>query len=68
MVKCTGVSKPYSMANIYFRFYDFLPKCFRARLVPLFDFLGPNLNFFSLTVCTLEQYLKNGSENTVLLP
>ena len=30
--------------------------------------LGPKLNLFSLTVCTLEQYLTNGSEKTVLLP
>ena len=27
-------------------------------LQPLFDFLGPKLNFFSLTVCKSEQYLK----------
>ena len=38
------------------------------KLIPLFDFLGPKLNFFLLTVCRSEQYLKNGSENTVLLP
>ena len=30
--------------------------------------LGPKLNFFSLTVCRLEQYLTNGSEKIVLLP
>ena len=30
--------------------------------------LGLKLNFFSLTVCRLDQYLTNGSENTVLLP
>ena len=29
---------------------------------------GAKVNFFSLTICTLEQYLKNGSENAVLLP
>ena len=29
---------------------------------------GPKQNFLSLTVCTLEHYLKNGSENTFLLP
>ena len=34
----------------------------------LFDFLGPKLNFFSLTVCKSEHFLKNGSEKTVLLP
>ena len=38
------------------------------KLIPLFDFLGPKLNFFSLTVCKSEQYLKNGREKTVLLP
>ena len=38
------------------------------KLIPLFDFLGPKLNFFSLTVCKSEQYLKNWSEKTVLLP
>ena len=38
------------------------------KLIPLFDFLGPKLNFFSFTVCRSEQYLKNGSEKTVLVP
>ena len=38
------------------------------KLIPLFDFLGPKLNFFSLTVCRSEQYLKNGSQKTVLVP
>ena len=32
------------------------------------DFLSPKQNFYSLTVCRLDQYLLNGSENTVLLP
>ena len=31
-------------------------------------FLGPKHNFYSLTVCRLDQYLPNGSENTALLP
>ena len=31
------------------------------------DILRPKLNFFSLTVCTLDQYLPNGSEKTGLL-
>ena len=30
-------------------------------------FLRPKLHFVSLTVCTLEQYLTNGSENKVVL-
>ena len=32
------------------------------------DLLSPKQNFFSLTVCWLDQYLLNSSENTVLLP
>ena len=32
------------------------------------DLLSPKQNFYSLTVCRLDQYLLNGSENTVLLP
>ena len=31
-------------------------------------FVGPKHNFYSLTVCRLDQYLPNGSENTALLP
>ena len=31
-------------------------------------FSRPKQNFFSLTVCTLEQYLQNGNENKILLP
>ena len=31
-------------------------------------FMGPKHNFYSLTVCRLEQYLQNGSEKKVLLP
>ena len=38
------------------------------KLIPLFDFFGPKLNFFSLTVCRSEQYLKNGSEKLILVP
>ena len=38
------------------------------KLIPLFDFLGPKLNFFSLTVCRSEQYLKNGSEKDRFAP
>ena len=30
-------------------------------------FLRPKQNFDSLTVCTLKQYLQNGSENKMLL-
>ena len=40
----------------------------QEKMIPLFDFLGPKLNFFSLTVCKSEQYLQNGSEKLVLLP
>ena len=29
---------------------------------------GPNQNFFSLPVCSYDQYLKNGSKKLVLLP
>ena len=32
------------------------------------DLLSPKQNFFSLTVCRLDQYLLNSSKNTVLLP
>ena len=38
------------------------------KMIPLFDSLGPKLNFFSLTVCRLEQYLQNGAGKTVSLP
>ena len=31
-------------------------------------FLRPTPNFDSLTICSLEQYLQNGSENKILLP
>ena len=31
------------------------------------ELLSPKQNFYSLTVCRLDQYLLNGSENTVLL-
>ena len=31
-------------------------------------FLRPKHNFFLLTVCSLEQYLQNGSKNKILLP
>ena len=30
-------------------------------------FFGPKHNFYSLTVCRLDQYLPNGSENTDFL-
>ena len=30
-------------------------------------FLGPKHNFYSLTVCNLDQYLRNGSEKSDLL-
>ena len=40
----------------------------QEKMIPLFDFLGPKLNFFSLTVCSYDQYLRNGSEKFVLLP
>ena len=30
--------------------------------------MGPKENFFTLTVCTLDQNLQNGSEKFVLLP
>ena len=32
------------------------------------DLLSPKQNFYLLTVCRLDQYLLNGSENTVLHP
>ena len=39
------------------------------NLIPLTEYIfWVKQNFFSLTVCTLEQYLKNGTEKFVLLP
>ena len=32
------------------------------------DLLSPKQNFFSLTVCKLDQYLLHSSKNTVFLP
>ena len=35
------------------------------NIIPPTVFLGPIYNFFSLTVCRLEQYLQKDSENKV---
>ena len=37
------------------------------RIIPSKMFLRPKLNFVSLTVCNLHQYLLNGSEKKALL-
>ena len=52
----------------YGREWGFWPSCLIGRseqkIISDVDFVGPKQNFYSLTVCTLEQYLKNGSEKT----
>ena len=40
----------------------------QLKIIILMDIWGLKHNFFSLTVCTLDQYLKNGSEKLVLVP
>ena len=39
----------------------------KQKITPPTIFLRPKHNFFSLTVCSLEQYLQNGSENKIFL-
>ena len=39
----------------------------KRKITPPTIFLRPKHNFFSLTVCSLEQYLQNGSENKMFL-
>ena len=39
----------------------------QQKLMTLFEFRGPKPNFFSHTISALDQYLKNDSENTILL-
>ena len=71
LIKKTEMLVPNS-TDAYGREVVFRPCCLignsELNIIIFLDILGPKQNLFSLTVCKLDQYLKNYSEKTVFIP